>query len=174
MLPGAGRRSSPTPWPSGGVWVWWDGWVLIRVRGDEDLGVCVELLRDVYERAAYPINWPADPRAWLTPENRLGCWVAVSDAGVVGHVVLTAVGDGAEVERLFVDPRATRQGIGRRLLDHCVTTAADLGRKLSLEVVDNRGAALHLYRRAGWLEAGRTPINWGGDQASELVRFVAP
>ncbi|WP_327637794.1 GNAT family N-acetyltransferase [Kribbella sp. NBC_00482] len=148
--------------------------MLIRVRADDDLDVCVGLLRAVHVRATYPINWPADPRAWLTPENRLGCWVAVNDSGVVGHVVLTAVGDCAEVERLFVDPLATRQGIGRQLLDHCVTTAAELGRKLSLEVVDNRGAAVHLYRRAGWLEAGRTPIDWGGEQASELVRFVAP
>jgi ribosomal-protein-alanine N-acetyltransferase len=148
--------------------------VLIRVRGDEDLDVCVGLLRGVHERAAYPINWPADPRAWLTPGNRLGCWVAVNDGRVVGHVVLTAVGDGAEVERLFVDPEATRQGIGRQLLDHCVTTAAELRRKLSLEVVDNRGAAAHLYRRAGWLETGRTPIDWGGEHASELIRFVAP
>jgi GNAT superfamily N-acetyltransferase len=128
----------------------------------------------VHEQAAYPINWPADPRAWLTPENRLGCWVAVSDERVVGHVVLTAVGDSAEVERLFVDPRATRQGIGRQLLDRCVTTAAELGRELSLEVVDNRGAAVHVYRRAGWREAGRTPIDWAGGHASELIRFLAP
>ncbi|WP_202871189.1 GNAT family N-acetyltransferase [Kribbella pratensis] len=77
----------------------------------------MELLWAVHEQAVYPINWPADPRTWLTPENSLGCWVAVSGARVVGHVVLTAVGDGAEVERLFVDPRATRQGIGRQLLD---------------------------------------------------------
>lgn len=51
---------------------------------------------------------------------------------------------------------------------------AELGRELSLEVVDNRGAAVHLYRRAGWLEVGRTPIEWGGGHASELVRFAAP
>jgi [ribosomal protein S18]-alanine N-acetyltransferase len=148
--------------------------MVIRARRDEDLGVCVELLRAVHEQAAYPINWPADPRAWLTPENRLGCWVAVTDARVVGHVVLTAAGDRAEVERLFVDPTATRQGIGRQLLDHCVTTAAELGRELSLEVVDNRGAAVHLYRRAGWIEVGRTAIDWAGEHASELIRFAAP
>jgi ribosomal-protein-alanine N-acetyltransferase len=41
-------------------------------------------------------------------------------------------------------------------------------------VVDNRGAAVHLYRRAGWLETGRTPIDWGGEHASELIRFAAP
>jgi len=84
------------------------------------------------------------------------------------------VGGGAEVERLFVDPTATRQGVGRQLLDHCVQTAAELGRPLSLEVVGNRGAAERLYRRAGWLETGRTPIDWGGDHATELIRFSAP
>ncbi|WP_344233107.1 GNAT family N-acetyltransferase [Kribbella hippodromi] len=148
--------------------------VRIRNRRDEDLDVCVGLLRAVHEQAGYPINWPEDPRGWLTPASRLGCWVAESDGRVAGHVVLTAVGDRAEVERLFVDPAVTRKGIGRRLLDHCVTTAAELGRELSLEVVDNRGAAVHLYRRAGWTETTRTPIDWGGEQATELIRFSPP
>ena len=136
--------------------------------------MCVELLRDVHERGGYPINWPADPARWLSPESALGSWVAVGDGPVVGHVVLTAVDDHAEVERLFVDPNATRQGIGRQLLDHCVRTAAGLGRKLSLEVVDNRGPAVQLYRRAGWRETRRTPIDWAGEHASELIHFTAP
>jgi ribosomal-protein-alanine N-acetyltransferase len=148
--------------------------VLIRERADTDLDTCVRLLRAVYETAGYPINWPADPSSWLTPTNAVGYWVAESDGQVVGHVVLTSAGDAVEVERLFVDPKATRQGIGRGLLDHCLTTAAELGRKLSLDVVDNRGAAVHLYRRAGWLETGRSPIDWGGDHASELIHFAAP
>lgn len=134
----------------------------------------MELLRVVHERAGYPINWPADPAEWLTPEAALGCWVAVDGERVVGHVVLTAVEERAEVERLFVDPVVTGRGIGRQLLAHCVRTAAELGRELSLEVVDNRGAAVHLYRRAGWTETGRTPIDWGGDHATELIRFTAP
>lgn len=147
---------------------------MIRERCDEDLSACVGLLRAVHEQAGYPINWPADPALWLTPESALGCWVAVDGGRVVGHVVLTGVGERAEVERLFVDPAATGRGIGRQLLDHCVTVAAELGRELSLEVVDNRGAAEHLYRRAGWTETGRTPIDWGGDHATELIRFRAP
>ncbi|NIK56584.1 GNAT family N-acetyltransferase [Kribbella shirazensis] len=146
----------------------------IRDRRAEDLPVCVQLLREVHQRAGYPINWPGDPVRWLTPDGALGCWVAVDKDRVVGHVALTAVDDRAEVERLFVDPEATRKGIGRRLLEHCVTTAAELGRELSLEVVDDRGSAIHLYRRAGWLETGRTPIDWGGDRASELIRFAGP
>jgi ribosomal protein S18 acetylase RimI-like enzyme len=148
--------------------------VLIRERRDADLPVCVEILGAVHEQAGYPINWPADPARWLTPQDALGIWVAVDSDRVVGHVVLTAAGPGAEVERLFVDPEATGRGLGRQLLQHCVTAAAALDRDLSLEVVDNRGAAVRLYRRAGWLETGRTPIDWGGEHASELIRFVAP
>ncbi|HET6987320.1 MAG TPA: GNAT family N-acetyltransferase [Kribbella sp.] len=148
---------------------------MIRERADDDLDVCVGLLRDVHEVAGYPINWPADARRWLTPDDGLGCWVAVADGRVVGHVALTATGDdGASVERLFVDPKATRAGIGRQLLEHCVTTSAELRRKLSLEVVDNRGAAVTLYRRAGWRETGRTPIDWGGVQASAVIHFEGP
>ncbi|MEU8227195.1 GNAT family N-acetyltransferase [Kribbella sp. NPDC048915] len=146
----------------------------IRERDDGDLDSCVGVLRAVHERAGYPINWPADPCGWLTPPGRLGCWVAVSDGQVVGHVVLTATAEGVEVERLFVDPGATRQGIGRRLLDHCVRAAAELGLPLALEVADNGGAAVELYRRAGWSEVGRTPIDWGRDRAAELIRFAAP
>lgn len=147
----------------------------IRERTDDDLDICVGLLRDVHEVAGYPINWPEDARRWLTPEDGLGCWVAVADGQVVGHVALTALGpEAASVERLFVDPKATRGGIGGQLLEYCVATATNLGRKLSLEVVDNRGAAVHLYRRAGWRETVRTPIDWGGDQASELIHFDAP
>lgn len=148
--------------------------MLIRERCEGDLPVCVEILGAVHKMAGYPINWPADPARWLTPEAALGCWVAVDGERVVGHVVLTAVEERAEVERLFVDPAVGRRGIGRALLEHCVRTADELGRELSLEVVDNRGAAVQLYRRAGWVEAGRTPIDWGGVHATEVIRFTAP
>jgi ribosomal-protein-alanine N-acetyltransferase len=147
----------------------------IRERTDADLDVCVVLLKDVHELAGYPINWPKDPWRWLTPEDGLGSWVAVVDGQVVGHMALTAQGpQGASVERLFVDPKATGGGIGRQLLEYAVTMAGELGRKLSLEVVDNRGPAVRLYRRAGWRETGRTAIGWGGDQASEVIHFDAP
>jgi GNAT superfamily N-acetyltransferase len=89
----------------------------IRERSDTDLAECVRMLRDVHALGEYPVNWPADPQAWLTPADRLGCWVAIRDGRVVGHAALT--GDRpevAEVERLFVDPKATRAGVGRRLL----------------------------------------------------------
>ncbi|MFG1815540.1 GNAT family N-acetyltransferase [Kribbella sp. NPDC049174] len=149
---------------------------MIRDRGEGDLESCIGFLRDVYEVAGYPINWPADPRAWLTPPEMLGAWVITTDDGrVAGHVALTAGADGtALVERLFVDPKATGGGLGRQLLEHAVVMGSELGRRVGLEVADNCHAAIGLYRRAGWRETGRTPIDWGTDQASAVLQFEPP
>jgi len=146
---------------------------VIRERSKDDLESCVGFLRDVHEVAGYPLNWPADARAWLTPPGMLGAWViTTADGRVAGHVALTAGSDGsALVERLFVDPKATGGGLGRQLLDHAVVMGSELGRRIGLEVADNCHTAIGLYRRAGWREIGRTPIDWGADQASAVLHF---
>lgn len=143
----------------------------IRPRDDADFVSCVVLLRDVHESAAYPINWPDDPKAWLTPPDALGCWVVTVNGEVAGHVAVSKSGTTALVERLFVDPKQTGQGLGRLLLDHAVEVA---GGDVTLDVADNCTAAIALYTRAGWRETARTPIDWGGDQASALISFSAP
>ncbi|ADB30002.1 GCN5-related N-acetyltransferase [Kribbella flavida DSM 17836] len=147
---------------------------MIRPRTDADLVSCVVLLRNVHESAGYPVNWPADPKQWLTPPDALGCWVLSADGEVAGHVAVTAVDGRAFVERLFVDPQQGGRGLGRQLLDHAVEVAAAGKLPLELEVADNCEAAIRLYGRAGWKELGRTPIDWGGDQASAVIRFSAP
>ncbi|MEV6283018.1 GNAT family N-acetyltransferase [Kribbella sp. NPDC051770] len=147
---------------------------MIRSREDADFVDCVVLLRDVHETAGYPINWPGDPKTWLTPPNLLGAWVITSYGEVAGHVVVSAVDGRATVERLFVDPKQTGQGLGRQLLDHAVAVAAEQGLELALDVADNCTAAIALYARAGWKETGRQPVDWGGDQVSALISFSAP
>ncbi|GAA1532865.1 GNAT family N-acetyltransferase [Kribbella lupini] len=147
---------------------------IIRPRTEADFVSCVVLLRDVHEAAGYPINWPDDPKAWLTPPDALGSWVVTVDGEVAGHVAVTKAEGGALVERLFVDPKQTGQGLGRQLLDHAGKVAADHQLDLTLEVADNCTAAIALYNRAGWRETGRTPIDWGGDQASAAISFSAP
>jgi GNAT superfamily N-acetyltransferase len=101
--------------------------------------------------------------------------VLTLDGQVAGHLIVTAEGtDGALVERLFVDPRRTRLGLGRRLLEYATDFAGDQGVCLMLDVVDNPDGAVDFYRRTGWREAGRIPIDWGGDLATEMIRFAAP
>jgi len=149
--------------------------VEIRQRTNADLDRCVGLLRTVHDKAGYPINWPDDPRGWLTPPNAIGCWVITVEDQVAGHVAVTRGGPGqALVERLFVDPAETGAGLGRRLLDHSMTVAAEHDLRLSLEVADNCHAAIALYKRAGWQETGRTPITWGGTTAGTVIGFAPP
>lgn len=87
--------------------------VLIRPRVDDDLPTCVEMLRSVHEAVAYPLNWPDDPAAWITPDDALGIWVATTYGRIAGHVVLAAHEEGTRVERLYVDPASTGQGLRR-------------------------------------------------------------
>lgn len=148
--------------------------VVIRPRVDDDLPTCVEILRKVHEAVAYPLNWPDDPTAWIRPDDALGIWVATTYGRIAGHVALTPYGEGTRVERLYVDPAATGQGLGRELLGQCIIAARELGRELTLEVADNGDAAIALYRRAGWRETGRGPAAWGGDRVREVVYFSAP
>jgi GNAT superfamily N-acetyltransferase len=148
---------------------------VIRARTATDLDDCIRLLAEVHKTAGYPVNWPADPGGWLSPEEALGCWVLTLDGEVAGHLIVTGAGsDGALVERLFVDPGRTRAGLGRQLLEYAIDFAREQGRQLMLDVVDKPGGAVDFYRRTGWREAGRIPIDWGGDQASEMIRFQAP
>ncbi|MEI8408331.1 MULTISPECIES: hypothetical protein [unclassified Kribbella] len=66
---------------------------MIRERGESDLDSCAGFLRDVHELAGYPVNWPADPQAWLTPPGILGAWVITTDDGrVAGHVAPQSIG----------------------------------------------------------------------------------
>jgi hypothetical protein len=68
----------------------------IRIRRQDDIGRCVELLATVHAADGYPLLWPADPAAWLTPANVLHAWVAEDERAVMGHVVLcSAVRDAA-------------------------------------------------------------------------------
>lgn len=147
----------------------------IRLRTDADLETCVAFLRTVHAKAGYPVNWPAEPRDWLTPPDLLGCWVITVEDRVAGHVAVTRGGPGqALVERLFVDPAETGAGLGRQLLDHCLAVAAEHNLDLGLEVADNCHAAIALYKRAGWHETSRTPITWGGSTASAVINFTPP
>lgn len=47
-------------------------------------------------------------------------------------------------------------------------------RRLTLEVADNCEGAIRLYTRLGWHAGARTPVAWGGDEATSVIRFDAP
>lgn len=143
----------------------------IRPRTDDDLDDCVGILRAVHERSGYPVNWPSDPAGWLAGGR---AWVADADGHVAGHVAVIRDGDSALVERLFVDPAHSGEGVGRALLRHGQREARGLSDDVFLDVVAAPDAANGLYRSEGWIELGRRSVDWGRDATTELVRYRAP
>jgi GNAT superfamily N-acetyltransferase len=162
----------------------------IRARTPADLAGCVALLRTVHETSGYPSRWPADPARWLTPASLIAAWVAEADGLITGHIALVAgmraecllqaTGrDPAElggISRLFVGPAARRQGTALALLEAATARAADRGLQPVLDVVNDGHAAIALYERAGWKQAGTEPAAWtNADGNHPTVRYyVAP
>lgn len=140
---------------------------IIRPRNAGDMTECIEVLRAVHQRDSYPVNWPADAKGWL--EELEAAFVAEIDGHVVGHVAARISDDDARVvtvERLFVSPSANGRGLGARLL--AVAAAHGNADVAILAVADNGHHARRLYSERGWSLRSRTPITWGGSEASSL------
>jgi GNAT superfamily N-acetyltransferase len=149
------------------------------------------LLRQVHARDRYPVHWPADPVAFLTPADELVTWVATRDGVVVGQVMLATAPEGLAalsasadeqqarsenlllLRQLFVAPSARRQRLGSQLLDVATAEAATRGRWAALEVLSINVDAIALYERAGWTAVGRTTPHWVPDGMHAVV-FRAP
>jgi GNAT superfamily N-acetyltransferase len=140
--------------------------VEIRPRADADLDACVAALRAVHEADDYPLNWPADPRRWLTPGGLAQAWVALLSGAVAGHVLVLEPG---EVARLFVTPAAQRRSVGSALLAAAGEWAAARERPLTLTVTDTgRSGAVALYEAAGWQHTRTTIADWTAPDGSPV------
>ncbi|MEU2774876.1 GNAT family N-acetyltransferase [Streptomyces sp. NPDC007162] len=164
----------------------------VRQRTDADLEGCVRVLADVHQLDGYPVNWPAQPDAWLSHGPQLGSWVAELEGRPVGHVVLSRGGEGdlapalwserngttrgtaAVVGRLFVAPQARGHGIGALLMGRAVAEARRLGLHPVLDVVASDTAAAALYERLGWELMATVEQRWGPRQTVSVRCYAAP
>ncbi len=108
-----------------------------------------------------------------------GCLVHEAGAGVVAYVVVSCGGGEAQLLNLVVDRAQRRRGVGAHLLDVAVERAEVCGADtLFLEVRPSNAAALALYQRHGFQEAGRRPGYYpaphGGEDAIILARPIMP
>lgn len=80
--------------------------------------------------------------------------VLVESAGtIVGSVGLCPISDGrCELRKMYLSPKVRGQGQGRRLLNHALKRAADLGfRRIDLETASVLKEAIKLYESAGFV-----------------------
>lgn len=145
----------------------------VRPRLPADIAACVAVLEAVRAADGYPVRWPDDPTAWISPA-RSRAYVADVDGAVVGHacvvhgaadVAAVAAADVpadqvATLSRLFVTPTARGRGLGEALITAATLATSAAGQRLSLDVVDDDRAAVALYERLGWLLVDRRPADW--------------
>lgn len=145
----------------------------IRERRPDDIEVCAGILAEVHENDGYPMNWPADPVAWLSPVDALRVWVAIAeDERIVGHIMLRATTDEgvASLSRLFVAPKGRGLGAATALLEQAMRWAREQGMRLVLEVSSERGqAAMALYERAGWRRTHSARASWNTPEGHQVI-----
>lgn len=88
-------------------------------------------------------------RGFLFADEHLRVW---------GYALLRTEGDLLDLTRLAVDPRAEKQGVGRRLLDYVCTVADSEGRPCVLTVKKSNRRALRLYLHAGFRIVGHFEV----------------
>ncbi|MER7759846.1 GNAT family N-acetyltransferase [Streptomyces sp. NPDC097619] len=164
----------------------------VRQRTEHDLDACVAVLSEVHEGDGYPVNWPDDPGAWLSPPTLLASWIAELDGHVVGHIGLSRSGEGdaapvlwrarvgaatdatAVVNRLFVAPSARGHGIGELLMSRATSAARDRGLHPVLDVVATDTAAAALYERLGWHLLATVEQQWSPHRKVAVRCYAAP
>jgi len=104
-----------------------------------------------------------NPDAIELPFHQLetgGVFVAEVDVSVKGFAAILPREDAdSELDALFVEPDAWRQGIGRALVEHCCSAARSAG-AASLHVVGNPHAQ-GFYNSCGFIMLGTRQMRFG-------------
>jgi GNAT superfamily N-acetyltransferase len=127
-----------------------------------------ESLRDLHRRASYiwaedVPNLDANPSIFGVDRAAVAAGrvrVALDANGnLLGFATWRPTGEDAELDDLFVEPRAMRRGIGSALLEDAATLASQAGLARLLVVAHPR--TLAFYRRAGFVTQGRAATRFG-------------
>ena len=125
-------------------------------------------LEDLQRRASF--SNPGDREALLTNPDAIALpvdqitaghvLVAEKQGAIVGFAVVLPREDGtAELDALFVEPWAWKQGVGRALVEHCVGIARARG-SAALHVVGNPHAE-GFYQACGFVQIGTIGTRFG-------------
>ena len=128
--------------------------IVLAEGGADDLGPVMAVMRDGFD-PAFGEAWTAPQCAGLLPMP--GVWMSLARVGgeVVGFSLARIVLREAELLLLAVRRDSQRRGVGRKLLERFVDSAARRGaEQLHLEVRQGNHA-VGLYTRSGFEEIGR-------------------
>jgi ribosomal-protein-alanine N-acetyltransferase len=142
--------------------------VTVRAATPADLDAVVALELECLGLDAWSPALVADGLAGTVPTVRY----LVAGDPVVGHAVVSVVGDVAELQRIAVAPDARRTGVASALL----AAVVDAGRRggadrLLLEVREGNTGALGFYAARGFVAIDRRP-RYYSDGATAVVLWL--
>lgn len=92
---------------------------------------------------------------------------------IAGFIEFWLMYDEAHVIDIAVRPEYRRRGLGGRLMDFLVEKSVEAGaKKIFLEVRPSNAGAISLYRRAGFIDAGRRVKYYKDEDALIMTRDV--
>lgn len=153
--------------------------VTLRAAGAHDAQAIVALMKGIAMEGRWiRTQWPFDEAERVERfqgtlrDGRVHCIVAERGGRIVGQITLFPSDDVAEFG-MFIETAERGRGLGRRLLDAGEALARERGfSALELEVYAHNGAAIALYRSAGFEAFGdRYPELRSSGELYEVVRM---
>ena len=137
--------ASPAPTPSN---------LMLRPGSLEDLDNVMRIMGQAF-RPCFGEGWTRSQCAGILPMTGVALTIAEEEGAAIGFSLSRAVADEAELLLIAVDPDRQGHGAGNLLLRHFIAAARRGGAsRMHLEVRDGN-PAVDLYRRSGFLPAGR-------------------
>jgi ribosomal-protein-alanine N-acetyltransferase len=107
------------------------------------------------------------------------CWLALHEDTVVGHAVISVVGDESHMLNLSIARAHQHRGYGRQFVDFLINEARKRNAKtMLLEVRPSNQVAINCYNSAGFNEVGCRkdyyPASNGREDALLLARHIDP
>ncbi|KAI0802721.1 acyl-CoA N-acyltransferase [Xylaria sp. FL0064] len=160
----------------------------IRLRRDEDLAACVEIMRAVYLDSGYPVGGVENALKTLRTDDQ--AWVAEDNGVIIGHVAMNEApktyvnvalwlerypqADVAILGRLFVHPERRGRGAATKLIRTVEEEARSKGKRLLILALVKDQDAIRLYRHLGWEYYATTVFRWGEGEEMDAECFVSP
>jgi ribosomal-protein-alanine N-acetyltransferase len=123
------------------------------------------------DELSFSLPWSERSFRFELTENPVSrCWVVESGGGVIAMLVLWLVVDEAHIATIATHPDFRRQGIGEKLLLAALLTArAEGARRAFLEVRASNRAAMELYEKHGFFQAGLRPHYYQDNQEDAVL-----
>ncbi len=142
---------------------------MIRIMTVEDLDQVMLL-----ELACFSVPWTQESFKKELTENKLARYIVIEEENqIVGYGGVWYIVDEGHITNVAIHPDHRKKGLGKQLVDAMKDMAIQNEIVLmTLEVRVSNVAAITLYERMGFLEAGIRPKYYTDNQEDALIMWV--